>query len=183
MDIRYSRSGLPSGHNVGCRNRKLAAHCAANLYSGSWTAEPLTHDAADHLRRQVTSAGRANGRRHAQCNRTGSACSAGSRFARSCPSPFLGRGFHLMRAGICGILSFSLEGVHGSRPALMSTYNGKPDHSVWLFPFKVPRVGRLSTRRTPVSSSHAILQICRWDLTHEKDIRHLRMVVQVVSRQ
>lgn len=49
------------------------------------------------------------------------------------------------------------EDFHGSRPALISTYYGKPGHSVWLFPFKVPRVGRLSTRWTPVSSFHTIL--------------------------
>jgi hypothetical protein len=68
-----------------------------------------------------------------------------------------------MRAGICGMLSLQREGVHGLRPALMSTYIGKPGHLVWLFPFKVPRGGWLSTRRTSVSSCHAILQICGWD--------------------
>lgn len=48
------------------------------------------------------------------------------------------------------------EEFHGSRPALISACYGRPGRQVWLFPFKVPRVGRLSTRRTPVSD-HPIL--------------------------
>ena len=49
------------------------------------------------------------------------------------------------------------EHFHGSQPALMSSYFGKPGRLVWLFPFKVHRVGRLSTRWTPVSSFHTTL--------------------------
>lgn len=37
---------------------------------------PLTHGVTNHIRRQITSVGRANGCEHARCNRTGDADSA-----------------------------------------------------------------------------------------------------------
>jgi hypothetical protein len=60
------------------------------------------------------------------------------------------------------------EDFHGPRPALMSTYYGKPGRLVWLFPFKVQRVGRLSTRWTlfvsPSESPVIVMERCPRDI-------------------
>lgn len=39
------------------------------------------------------------------------------------------------------------EDFHGPRSALVSAFIGKPGRQVWLFPFKVPRVGRFRRDR------------------------------------
>lgn len=59
-----------------CRRKKAAPERRPVGLITNPPAEPLTNSATDHIRCQFTSASRANGRKHARCNRTGGACSA-----------------------------------------------------------------------------------------------------------
>lgn len=49
---------------------------------------------------------------------------------------------------------------HGSRPALISAYNGKPSRQAWLFLFKVTPRRAVQTRQTPVRNSILVSMVC-----------------------